>query len=85
MLRPDLPTGVYGWQIIDATPQEISEGIVLSVFRVNFYELIVLARLHLSLVWSHVSTGVVSRYYEKNLAAPVPHRTLVQVVKLTQE
>uniref|UniRef100_T1J480 Transglutaminase-like domain-containing protein n=1 Tax=Strigamia maritima TaxID=126957 RepID=T1J480_STRMM len=26
MSRPDLPTGYGGWQIIDATPQELSEG-----------------------------------------------------------
>ncbi|XP_076318292.1 hemocyte protein-glutamine gamma-glutamyltransferase-like [Tachypleus tridentatus] len=27
MARPDLPTGYGGWQIIDSTPQETSEGI----------------------------------------------------------
>ena len=27
MLRPDLPSGFGGWQAIDATPQEASEGI----------------------------------------------------------
>ena len=26
MARPDLPTGYGGWQIIDATPQEESDG-----------------------------------------------------------
>lgn len=26
MMRPDLPTGYGGWQAIDATPQEMSEG-----------------------------------------------------------
>lgn len=27
MARPDLPKGYGGWQAIDATPQETSEGI----------------------------------------------------------
>ena len=26
MARPDLPSGFGGWQAIDATPQETSEG-----------------------------------------------------------
>jgi transglutaminase-like putative cysteine protease len=26
MTRPDLPSGYGGWQIIDATPQEVSDG-----------------------------------------------------------
>lgn len=26
MARPDLPTGYGGWQAVDATPQETSEG-----------------------------------------------------------
>ena len=26
MARPDLPTGYGGWQAIDATPQETSDG-----------------------------------------------------------
>jgi transglutaminase 1 len=26
MTRPDLPSGYGGWQIIDATPQETSDG-----------------------------------------------------------
>ncbi|TNN24733.1 Coagulation factor XIII A chain [Liparis tanakae] len=26
MTRPDLPTGFGGWQIVDATPQETSDG-----------------------------------------------------------
>ena len=34
MSRPDLPKGYGGWQAIDATPQETSEGIlqVVSAF-----------------------------------------------------
>lgn len=26
MSRPDLPTGFGGWQAVDATPQETSDG-----------------------------------------------------------
>lgn len=26
MTRPDLPTGFGGWQVVDATPQETSDG-----------------------------------------------------------
>lgn len=26
MSRPDLPTGFGGWQVVDATPQETSDG-----------------------------------------------------------
>lgn len=26
MLRPDLPLGLGGWQVVDATPQETSDG-----------------------------------------------------------
>lgn len=27
MARPDLPPGMGGWQVVDATPQETSQGI----------------------------------------------------------
>lgn len=27
MARPDLPTGMGGWQVVDATPQETSQGV----------------------------------------------------------
>lgn len=30
MQRPDLPPGYDGWQVCDATPQELSQGTVLS-------------------------------------------------------
>lgn len=30
MARPDLPMGYGGWQAVDATPQEQSEGICYS-------------------------------------------------------
>ena len=33
MTRPDLPTGYGGWQAIDATPQETSDGEVCSIPR----------------------------------------------------
>lgn len=26
MVRPDLPPGLEGWQVVDATPQETSDG-----------------------------------------------------------
>ncbi len=26
MTRPDLPAGYGGWQVVDATPQELSQG-----------------------------------------------------------
>lgn len=26
MARPDLPPGLEGWQVVDATPQETSDG-----------------------------------------------------------
>lgn len=29
MTRPDLPAGFGGWQAVDATPQETSDGICL--------------------------------------------------------
>ena len=32
MARPDLPTGFGGWQAIDATPQETSDGELSSTF-----------------------------------------------------
>ena len=34
MARPDLPEGYDGWQIIDATPQESSDG-MSAIFKVN--------------------------------------------------
>ena len=34
MARPDLPEGYDGWQIIDATPQESSDG-MSAKFKVN--------------------------------------------------
>ena len=41
MARPDLPTGYGGWQAIDATPQETSDGRSILVngdtFRGNLY------------------------------------------------
>lgn len=30
MARPDLPQGFGGWQAIDATPQEASEGSIIN-------------------------------------------------------
>lgn len=33
MARPDLPTGYGGWQIIDATPQEESDGKLFMFFK----------------------------------------------------
>jgi len=29
MARPDLPAGFGGWQAIDATPQETSDGMLI--------------------------------------------------------
>ena len=32
--RPDLPDGYDGWQAFDATPQELSEGIIFFCFQI---------------------------------------------------
>lgn len=32
MARPDLKPGFGGWQVVDATPQESSEGLSLVTF-----------------------------------------------------
>ena len=34
MARPDLPQGYGGWQAIDATPQEASDGFYIIYFKV---------------------------------------------------
>jgi len=31
MARPNLPSGYGGWQAVDSTPQETSEGIVIGL------------------------------------------------------
>ena len=37
MARPDLPQGYGGWQAIDATPQETSEGTVVVIVVKGLY------------------------------------------------
>lgn len=37
IVRPDLPSGLGGWQVVDATPQETSDGTQV---------LLVLERIH---------------------------------------
>ena len=32
MSRPDLPEGFGGWQVLDGTPQELSDGVSLHVW-----------------------------------------------------
>lgn len=36
MIRPDLPKGYGGWQAIDSTPQETSDGRPLVLHALNF-------------------------------------------------
>lgn len=40
MARPDLPDGYGGWQAIDATPQEASDGNVYYISNSGLYHFI---------------------------------------------
>ena len=37
MKRPDLPLGYGGWQVLDATPQEASDGNTLTMLNIRIY------------------------------------------------
>ena len=39
MKRPDLPLGYGGWQVLDATPQEASDGNTLIMLNIMIYHM----------------------------------------------
>ena len=62
MARPDLKDGYSGWQAVDATPQETSDGVSLVTFTEDLIDL----------VWNAYKTKALREFmytFEKHMSA----------------